>query len=457
MLLQKDEILDRLAAVGNVAQFVGLRPRGDGLEQTFARIIGHSPNHCFDTVEQALTQLLAVSSEGRVNVRSYLPHDPRSREFVYGLSTIDEVMDNVVRLGANGLHLIVNETIDIHDGGVSGVVQGSVVEFAPDDTPRCVEKPGVASLPFKQAMEVFSRVYGFEPDIETGVGERTEFSIHPARRGWLQSHTLLWEHETDVPAANSAAQRWPNHFSRLLGDKAFGLLMADTLGFLVPRTLVIGRRIAPFTFGKPTGSSEVWIRTCPTEPHPGLYTTLKGWVDPFKLLASEDSEGNAISSVLRQDAVLARYSGAAIVDSEGNLIIEGKTGEGDRLMLGIDLPERLPSSVKRAIQATYEKLSAKLGPVKFEWVHDGDSVWIVQLHRGATLSSATVVVPGEPREWNNFNVEDGLEKLRTLIHKIPKDGGIRIIGEVGLTSHIADVLRRAGLPARLASSSLADG
>jgi hypothetical protein len=82
----------------------------------------------------------------------------------------------------------------------------------------------------------------------------------------------------------------------MIGDKAFGLLMADRLGAHVPRTLVVARRIAPFTFGRETGSTEIWTRTCPVEPHPGLYTTLKGWTDPFALLQAEDPEGRVLAS-----------------------------------------------------------------------------------------------------------------------------------------------------------------
>ena len=51
------------------------------------------------------------------------------------------------RLAGEGYLTIVNETIDIHDGGISGVALAGIVEFAPDDTPRAVEQPGVAALP----------------------------------------------------------------------------------------------------------------------------------------------------------------------------------------------------------------------------------------------------------------------------------------------------------------------
>jgi hypothetical protein len=66
-----------------------------------------------------------------------------------------------------------------------------------------------------------------------------------------------------VDPAPAASSRWPNKFSRLIGDKAFGLLMADRMGVPVPRTLVIPRRVAPFAFGRETGSTEVWTPRAP--------------------------------------------------------------------------------------------------------------------------------------------------------------------------------------------------
>ena len=47
-------------------------------------------------------------------------------------------------LAADGYFTIVNETVDTADGGVSGVVLGDIMEFAPLDTPRGVEKPGAS-------------------------------------------------------------------------------------------------------------------------------------------------------------------------------------------------------------------------------------------------------------------------------------------------------------------------
>ena len=451
MPLYKDEILDRLARRGNVAQFVAFNPNGStgAPRQSFSRVAGHEPNELFLDAPQAIDALIAASGEGKVNVRSYLPDNPRSREFVYGLGSTDEAMSALLRLTAEGLHTIVNETIDISDGGVSGVVQGGTMEFAPDDTPRCVEKPGVASLPFGHGLQLLSTVYGFKPELESYAGERTEFSIHPRARGWRRGHTLIWEHETDIEPALRAASRWPNKFSRMIGDKAFGLLMADLLGAPVPYTLAVARRVAPFSFGQKTGSTEIWTRTCPFEPHPGLYTTLKGWTDPFALLQAEDPEGGVLASVLRQDAVKAGHSGAAIIGANSELTIEGRRGEGDKFMLGLDRPEPLPAQVTDEVTSLHRRLSATLGPVRLEWVHDGVRAWVVQLHLGATTSAGSILVPGDSETWVKFPVERGLAALRDTLESLPKGSGLVLIGEVGLTSHVADLVRKAGAPARL--------
>jgi hypothetical protein len=192
--LFKDAVLDRLARRANVAQFISFGP---DLRQRFARVFGYSANQRFPDLPAAAAALLQSSGERSVNVRSFDPVTPKSREFVYGLKTVDEITRNVQRLAAAGLYTIANETIDVNDGGVSGVALGDVIEFAPGDTPRAVEKPGTAALPRKAALELLSTVYGFTPDVARyGPKARVEFSIHPLRRGFRQDHTVIWELET---------------------------------------------------------------------------------------------------------------------------------------------------------------------------------------------------------------------------------------------------------------------
>lgn len=447
----KDAILDKLAERGNVAQFVSFRPDHGSARQSHTRIAGHEPNQFFLDTHEAIETLMAASADQSVNVRSYLPSDPRSREFVYGLKSVAEAVKTVERLTAEGLHTIVNETVDVADGGVSGVLQGHTLEFSPDDTPRCVEKAGTASMPFDKGMALCELVYGFRPDLDAVSGERTEFSIHPRPMGWKRTHTLLWEHEAGVPDAKPSPIAWPNNFSRMIGDKAFGLIIAHLSGACVPRTLAISRRVRPFGFGRATGELETWIRSCPTEQQPGLYTTAKGWLDPFKLMQEEDPEGDRIASVLAQDAVAAGYSGAAIASADGKLIIEGVVGEGDDFMTGQVQPTDLPRSIIAAVENLNRRLTSVLGPVRFEWVHDGKTAWCVQLHQGRSVSTSRVIVEGQTDDWLDFDVGQGLPGLRQLLMTAPANTGIRVQGEVGLTSHIADVLRKEGRPARFAT------
>jgi hypothetical protein len=412
-------------------------------------VLGYEPNHRFGSIEEAVDRLMERSSEHSLNVRSFRPDDPRSHEFVYGLKQPSDVVSTALRILSAGFHVIINETVDIHDGGVSGVLQGGTAEFAPDDTPRCVEKPGVASLPREWAVNMIETVYGVVLGREIGEDYRLEFSIHPKPRGWKNSPILGWELELVGDAPIVANIAWPNRFSRLIGDKAFGLLIADQIGLPVPKTTVISRRVAPFTFGSDTGSGERWLRTCPKEQVPGKYTTHRGWIDPFVLMAQEDPDGEEISSVLSQQGVPPKYSGALIVDVTGAPVIEGKEGEGEELMRGKARPGSLPSRVVEDVLRLFGTAERRLGPVRFEWVHDGNQAWIVQMHRGATLSSSKVLVPGEAASWRRFLVSNGLEALRRELGLLSASEGVVLVGDVGLTSHVADVVRKVGHPARI--------
>jgi hypothetical protein len=335
MVPLKDEMLRHLAAKANVAQFVSFGP-GPEPRQRHACLRGHPLDHRFASAGEAVDRLLALSQGGSANVRSFRAGAPKGGPFSYGLTRRDDVLAVLRARAGEGLHTIANETVDVDDGGVSGVAQGGLVELTPGDTPRSVESPGTAALPHDLAMGLLATVYGFTPDLDDRPGERVEFSLHPLVAGVRQTHTIVWECEPVGPDRLSARLTWPNRLSRFLGDKAFGLLVADLLGLPVPATTVVGRRVAPFSFGRPTGSGERWLRTCPPEPVPGRFLTRRGWRDPYALLADEDPAGTAVVAVLAQEGVQARWSGAAAPAAGGGLLVEGVPGFGDDFMSARD-------------------------------------------------------------------------------------------------------------------------
>ena len=443
----KDAVLDRVASSGNVAQFVSFGPE---LEQRYSRIRGHKPNDRFDSVDVAVEALLNAAPDQSVNVRSYDPAQPKGQEFAYGLRDPSAVITRLRSFSDTGLFTIVNETIDVGDGGVSGVLVGDVAEFAPGDTPRCVEKPGIASLPRDLALKLLTVVYGFRPQLDYDASLRVEFSLHPLRRGYRNTHTIIWEIEEAESLDLSARVTWPNRFSQFLGDKAYGLLVGECIGLPIPQTTVVSRGVHPFRFGAATRTDEVWIRTCPVRQIPGLFTTQRGWRDPFRLLAEEDPTGTQIASVLAQEGVEALYSGALMMTEDGPTVIEGVRGWGDRFMLGEAPPEELPSAVRSAVEQLSAKASLRLGPVRLEWVHDGRDAWVVQLHAGASASGWDIIVSGEARSFRQFEVHQGLEALRALVAEmLGGPDGIELVGNIGITSHFGDILRTARIPSRL--------
>ena len=100
MSFRKDHSLDALARIGNVAQFGSFAPQGGRALQRFSRIAGFTPNHVFPTNREAIGSLLSASPDGTINLRSFAPDSPRSRDFHYGIANIDAAHALVDRLSS---------------------------------------------------------------------------------------------------------------------------------------------------------------------------------------------------------------------------------------------------------------------------------------------------------------------------------------------------------------------
>jgi hypothetical protein len=485
--LLKDQVLAEIVQRGgNVAQAITYGPDG---KQRFHWIRGVDPDFVFKSIEQGVKAILATGARF-VNIRTYTPDAPDGNPFFFGrkgfVDTPKRVAAKVRQMMKEGYYVIINEQIDIMDGGFSGVVFGDVAEFASGHTPRCVddERVACAVLPRSMLPRLVDTVYGKPFSIPYPPEYRVVFSVHPGPVGYFRQCQVIWQAEAmDAGVLPSACSpRWPNQFSKDMGDKAYGLLMALFLGLNVPRTRVESRILPRFSFGHWTGSKEVkWIRTCPRVQEPGLFTTRHGQIDTFHLVQQEDpvcvdvacialreknaSERNVdvavcprpqhrrLAGIIVQDAVDPLYSGAVITDASGEPIIEGIPGKGDPFMVGERAQESLPVHVRAAVRGVWECASASLGPVRFEWVCDRDyNIVVVQFHRGETSTFGDVLVQWEkePIRWEVYRTEWGLEQFRPLCERAEAEGfGIVLQTNLGVTNHFVDNLRRHGIASRL--------
>ena len=448
-MLKDDKLSFIYNAGNNIARFISVSPENK------IRHVWIDEDYTSSTdLKENIINLINLSSSKSVNIRSFSEESVKGNRFIYGkkLEDIDEIMQIINENCNEGKYSIINETIDVTDGGVSGVIMGNIIEFSPNDTPRCVEKEGVCRLPLNVGLAILKTVYGFMPRHTFRPNHRIEFSIHPQMEGIMNWHTIIWEYEEIEETSFDVKISYPNNFSKFIGDKVFGLLLADFYKFKVPYTTVICRNVAPFSFGRQTGLHEKWIRTSPIVKESGKYFTGDRWQDPFELMLREEQKGDKdinIASILSQNAVIPVYSGGAIITSKG-ITIEGVSGKGDEFMLGTDASEKLPIVLKKQVEFELSgliELNNILGDVSVEWVYDGAGVWIVQMNQLKHISRGNIIVKGEPVKYLDFDVKNGLSELRKLINEIEgKNIGIRLLGNVGITSHFGDVLRQFNIP-----------
>ncbi|MDX1371474.1 MAG: hypothetical protein R3321_03350, partial [Nitrososphaeraceae archaeon] len=253
----KDLKLHELASEGyNIARFLSIGPMGLRYNYTGINIDNDKP------LINILTEFLEIVPS--VNIRRFTPEVDKGLPFNYGLTNPTIIVTLILEALEDGYYVIVNETIDTHDGGVSGVIIDEFCEFAPNDTPRCVEKPGVCRTSTKFAAYLFELIYAEEDliDYARGMG-RVEFSIHPNPVGYNKENYLIWECDKSVTDnyTMDGITNWPNKFSEFLGDKAYGLIVADYINtFLVPTFTILHKKLGSISGFR--SYPDFWVRTC---------------------------------------------------------------------------------------------------------------------------------------------------------------------------------------------------
>ena len=99
-----------------------------------------------------------------------------------------------------------------------------------------------------------------------------------------------------------------------------------------------------------------------------------------------------------------------------------------------------------------DTVRAVLGDVQIEWAFDGRQVWLLQLHvRSLKGIGGQTLSPGGAERWLDYDPDEGLAALRALTHQARAEAaGINVVRPVGITSHVGDVIRAAGVPGRMA-------
>ena len=103
-----------------------------------------------------------------------------------------------------------------------------------------------------------------------------------------------------------------------------------------------GRPPVALSFGCPTGSGERWLRTCPAEPVPGRFLTQRGWRDPTPCWPPRTRPAPSARRRARPGGGPGPLVGRGRPRRRRGLLVEGVAGFGDDFMLARAAPASLP-------------------------------------------------------------------------------------------------------------------
>lgn len=463
----RDERMIAISGSANIANFVSFDGSG---RLRFARLGTRSLRNSSQVPLKDLLENL-LSSVGRVNLRFFAPGASTGARMVPDVSDLKTLFMTSEQCIAEDGYVIVSEAIALDDGGISGVVVHDVVEFMNGVTPRFVDQSTskFPQLPTSVGEKMLRAIYGNDVNLLLFDKElRVEFSVHPNPVGHLGRRMIVWDaYHAPASSALRPMIEWPNVYSDWLGDKLYGLLVADAVGLTVPKSVgwlhprieseheSVFERWTPslgVRFGQDTGSTDEWLRSSPSRRDPGKYPTLKSSskMDPLDWMAQIDPNGRNIRSVVQQQNVRSVYSGAAEC-GQGATLIEGVAGSGESYMLGRRVPEHIPKPVERNVRLMADQIFAAFGASRFEWAFDGDQTWLLQVNQKFVEDRSPIEVEVEGKKYVDFDPTEGLERLAEVIIVAKEaDATVRLGRRVGLTSHVCELLHRADVKYALA-------
>jgi hypothetical protein len=497
----KDERLFYLSDKYNVARFISIGPDGllrylvsstaiPGIEtyRKTKRMIYPTESTDFQSTAavykcsssniDAFLSTLEQEGVKAVNIRSFRKDQEQGNPFVFYLPITDTVRiySELCKLVDAGYYCILHEWLDTDDGGLSGCIyQNNTVTIAPGLTPRDMEtEPNLAHLKLDSPIvaHLEKQLQFSMEDMDFNPAKRYEFSVHTQPVGHKQEQVIVWEiSDTTTTEKFPTHHIWPSHLSRHIGDKLYGLLVAQDVHIDLTLPTI---SIDVIDFLKDTQNNEslnsmtswsspkIILRPCPPEQLPGeldsivlpndanIYQELMTYfknVDTTDVDAVvENYKQKNLKTFIIQPYEPVAYSGAYYsigpYKNGYDIYVEGVQGHGNKFMVNEEDPEVLPDNLTKAVRNIGNKLNDKLKlPTRGEWIAKVDEkgnyhVQLVQLHIAHDICDydtyqdldmcVRYIYKGSLYEdteedkniYLQWSASDGLDKLRYLVKTI---------------------------------------
>ena len=226
-----------------------------------------------------------------------------------------------------------------------------------------------------------------------------------------------------------------------VGGKARGLAALIAAGFPVPEGFVVSPEATPeeiIAAYRRVGTPRVAVRSSAAEED-SRRLSYAGQFETFLHISGEESLLRAVETcraaasttrgaiyreypdpaasrmcVIVQRMIEPEYAGAAFADANGETVVEGVAGLGDRLVSGRAgpsvLPEDLRSAVERVARAAVERLG---GALDIEWAAEQGCIWLLQARPiTAPLQAA---LPDRFRLWTAANFQEAIPRPLTPV------------------------------------------